>query len=64
MNSQGGPGQNISADLHMEHLNRLLKDAMTHLGANKTPQAIVRASKALGWLETSYLNLTTQVECG
>ena len=48
VNSQGGPGQNISADLHMEHLNRLLKDAMTHLGANKTPQAIVRASKALG----------------
>ncbi|KAL5510365.1 hypothetical protein EMCRGX_G005898 [Ephydatia muelleri] len=41
VNSQGGPGQNISADLHMEHLNRLLKDAMTHLGANKTPQAIV-----------------------
>ena len=32
----------------MEHLNRLLKDAISLLGANKTPQAILRASTALG----------------
>ena len=32
----------------MEHLNRLLKDAISHLGANKTPPAILRASKAIG----------------
>ena len=48
VNSNGGQGNNISADLHMEHLNRLLKDAISLLGANKTPQAILRASKALG----------------
>ena len=51
VNSEGGPVQNISADLHMEHLNRLLKGTVTHLGANKTPQAIVRAGKALGVLK-------------
>eukprot|EP00731_Ephydatia_muelleri_P020729 Em0013g456a len=51
VNSEGGPGQNISTDLHMEHLNRLLKGTVTHLGANKTPQAIVRAGKALGVLK-------------
>ena len=34
----------------MEHLNRFLKDAISHLGANKTPPAtcILRASKAIG----------------
>lgn len=34
----------------MEHLNRLLKGTVSHLGANKTPQAIARAGKALGVL--------------
>ena len=50
VNSRGGQGNNIniSADLHMENLNRLLKDAISHLGANKTPPAILRASKAIG----------------
>eukprot|EP00731_Ephydatia_muelleri_P025731 Em0017g814a len=37
VNSVGGPGHNISGDLHMEHLNRILKDTVSHLGANKTP---------------------------
>ena len=47
VNSSGGAGNNIPADLHMEHLNCVLKDCVKHLGANKTPRAIVRASKAL-----------------
>ena len=48
INSEGGPGHNTPAELHMEHLNRLLKGTVSHPGANKTPQAIVRAGKALG----------------
>ncbi len=48
VNSQGGRGHNIPADLHMEHLNRTCKDTLGNLGANKTPQAIVRAGKAAG----------------
>eukprot|EP00731_Ephydatia_muelleri_P005645 Em0002g1821a len=51
INSEGGPGHNIPADLHMEHLNKLLKGTICHLGANKTPQAIIRAEKALGALK-------------
>eukprot|EP00731_Ephydatia_muelleri_P018431 Em0011g471a len=51
INSEGGPGHNIPADLHMEHLNKLLKGTICHLGANKTPQAIIRAGKALGTLK-------------
>ena len=31
----------------MEHLNCLCKDAVSHLGANKTPKAIVRTGKAV-----------------
>ena len=31
----------------MEHLNRLLKDAIRALGANKTPRAITRLGKCI-----------------
>ena len=44
INTQGKQGHNIPADLHMEHLNRSCKDAVSHLGANKTPNAIVPAT--------------------
>lgn len=47
VNSKGGQGNNVAADLHMEHLNCTLKECMRHLGANRTPQAVVRASRAL-----------------
>ena len=35
VNVRGLPGQNIPLDLHMEHLNRIAKDAMRNLGSNK-----------------------------
>lgn len=48
INVHGRPGKNIPADLHMEHLNRLVKEAMKNLGANKTEKACERIGKALG----------------
>jgi L1 cell adhesion molecule like protein len=33
VNTHGSSGRNVSADLHMEHLNRVCKDAVAHLGA-------------------------------
>ena len=45
VNVHGREGFNIPCDLHMEHLNRVIKDALQHLGANKTEHAITRASK-------------------
>lgn len=45
VNVHGREGCNIPCDLHMEHLNRVIKDALQHLGANKTQHAITRASK-------------------
>ena len=48
INTHGQEGCNVSADIHMEHLNRLCKESISHLGANKTPHAIERVSRALG----------------
>ena len=48
VNVHGFPGRNISADLHMEHLNRTVKTIIQGLGANKTDNAITRAGKSVG----------------
>ena len=37
----------------MEHLNRLVKDAITGLGANKATNAIDRVGKAIGTITNS-----------
>lgn len=50
VNVHGLPGHNISCDLHMEHLNCLVKIAIEGLGANKSMKAISRAAKAIGVL--------------
>ena len=50
INVHGLPGRNIAADLHMEHLNKLCKEAICGLGVNKTAKAICRIGKALGTL--------------
>ena len=44
VNSRGGAGNNIPVDLHMEHLNRLLKDMIIGIGANISEEAIVKLS--------------------
>ena len=51
INTHGVRGRNISFDLHLEHLNRLCKESIKGLQVNKTKEAIVRNSKALGTLE-------------
>ncbi len=51
VNVQGLPGRNIPNDLHMEHLNRLLKTSLQGLGANKTEKAIIKSSKVLGVID-------------
>ena len=56
VNVHGKTGCNISADLYMEHLNRLCKDAISHLGANKNPSAISNIGKALGPLSEIITN--------
>lgn len=48
VNLHGRPGKNIPGDLHMEHLNRLAKEAIKNLGANKTEKGSIRVGKAIG----------------
>ena len=48
MNVHGRPGKNIPGDLHMEHLNRLAKEAIKNLGASKTEKGSIRIGKAIG----------------
>lgn len=55
INVRGFPGRNISMDLHMEHLNREIKNGIDHLGCNKTKSAITRLGKVIGSL-TPILN--------
>ena len=50
VNVHGIAGHNISCDLHMEHLNRLVKTAVEGLGANKTWKAISRVGRGIGML--------------
>ena len=57
INTQGGLGHNIPADLHMEHLNRVCKEAVSQLRANKTPQSISKMSRALGTIQIMTRNL-------
>lgn len=40
VNVHGLPGRNIPADLHMEHLNRVVKEAIKVLGVNKSNVSI------------------------
>lgn len=51
VNTQGRPGQNIPCDLHLEHLNRLVKGAVGSLCSNKTEKCSTRVGKALGTLQ-------------
>jgi hypothetical protein len=48
INTQGKPGCNLPCDLHMEHLNKACKSAISSLGANPTKESISRVGKCIG----------------
>ena len=50
INVHGRPGKNVAADLHMEHLNRECKQAISGLGANITDASIQHIGKCIGRL--------------
>lgn len=47
VNIHGKKGSNIPTDLHMEHLNRVVKRLVLGMGANVSKEAIVNASKCI-----------------
>ncbi len=53
VNTRGLPGHNISCDLHMEHMNKLVKTSIEGLGANKAQKSIIRCGKMVGTLEST-----------
>lgn len=60
VNTHGRGGKNISLDLHMEHLNRCLKDMLSNLGPNlneKNAQRLARSmrnvNKVLGCVDNA-----------
>ena len=46
VNWNGGKGNNIACDMAQEVCNRISKDIVKGMGANRTPKAMMRASKA------------------
>lgn len=53
VNTRGLPGHNISCDLHMEHMNKVIKATIEGLGANKAQTSIIRCGKMVGILEST-----------
>ena len=48
LNFNGGSGHNIPLDLHMEHLNRTVKDYVANLGENFAEKSIIQCGKSVG----------------
>ena len=47
INVHGGPGRNIPCDLFNEHMNKLFKDIIAHMGANVTEKTVQRAARSV-----------------
>lgn len=52
VNTHGRCGKNISCDLHLEHLNREVKNAFGGLSSNITDQSVKRIGKSIKGLST------------
>ena len=61
INTRGIPGKNIPAGLFMEHLNRICKMGVAHLGANKTKTSLTRTGRCLGVLSQILSNYDDSV---
>ena len=48
VNVNGGAGNNIPMDLHLEHLNRVFKDNINTFRAHISEQSVQRSSRAIG----------------
>ncbi len=51
VNTRGGAGHNIPVDLHMEHLNRTVKDYVGNLSANISESTILQCGRSLNGIQ-------------
>ena len=60
VNTKGFHGCNVPCDLHLEHLNRRIKDMLRGLHSNVTPKALNRAAQSVGVVHQVCDNLSTE----
>ena len=51
INTHGGPGHNLPCDLHNKHVNKLLKEIISNMGANLKEEALTRAARSVTLLK-------------
>ena len=52
VNTKGGSGRNIPCDLFNEHMNKLIKDIILHMGPNLTENALKKAVRSVSSIQT------------
>ena len=55
VNTSAVRGCNIPLDVHLEHLNKEIKNIIQGLGANKTKDGLIRCGKALGTISETLM---------
>ena len=62
INTHGGLGRNIPCDLHNEHVNKVLKGMIRHMGANFSQNALTNVARSVTYM-SSVTNVFDQL-CG
>lgn len=62
INTHGGIGHNIPCDLHNEHVNRQLKAAIRHMGANFSQRALSSVARSTTYISTISQNFDKQCQ--
>ena len=50
VNTHGGMGHNLPCDLHNEHINKALKGAIRHMGANFSQNALTNVARSITYM--------------
>ena len=64
INTKGRVGCNLPSDLHMEHLNRRLKEILHHQGSNIKPSTLVTSSRVTGIVDDICKSFESEVRRG
>lgn len=51
VNMHGGLGHNIPCDFHNEHVNKLIKEHIKHMGSNFSQNAITNVARSVSYME-------------
>ena len=62
VNTHGGMGRNLPCDLHMEHVNKALKGAIRHMGANFSQNALTNVARSITYM--SSVSAQFDQQCG